>query len=204
MDTWRIYGRTPLHPLQGQIKNITVIGASNMGSAFVKQLTRAGHQVNVIARDSSKAARVAAANPGARAVSAAGAAALALRIPVGIIVAAHGAQKLFGWFGGYGLDGAGQFFASVGLSPGYLMALLAGAAEFFGGLALVVGLLVRPAAAALAFAMLIAIFAVHFGKGFFMDKGGYEYALALFAASLSLLFSGAGRFSVDRTIAGER
>jgi len=59
---------------------------------------------------------------------------------------------------------------------------------------------VRPAAAALAFAMLIAIFAVHFSKGFFLDKGGYEYALALFAASLSLLFSGAGRFSVDRAI----
>jgi putative oxidoreductase len=130
-------------------------------------------------------------------------AALALRIPVGIIFAAHGAQKLFGWFGGYGLEGTGQFFGSIGLNPGYLMALLAGAAEFFGGLALVVGLLVRPAAAALAFAMLIAIFAVHLGNGFFLDKGGYEYALALFAASLSLLFSGAGRLSIDRAITGE-
>ncbi len=133
-----------------------------------------------------------------------GAAALALRIPVGIIFAAHGAQKLFGWFGGYGLEGTGQFFGSIGLNPGYLMALLAGAVEFFGGLALIVGLLVRPAAAALAFAMLIAIFAVHFSKGFFLDKGGYEYALALFAASLSLLFSGAGRWSVDRALSGER
>ena len=133
-----------------------------------------------------------------------GAGALALRVPVGIIFAAHGAQKLFGWFGGYGLDGTGQFFGSIGLNPGYLMALLAGAAEFFGGLALVVGVLVRPAAAALAFAMLVAIFAVHFSKGFFLDKGGYEYALALFAASLSLLFSGAGRFSVDSALAGER
>lgn len=132
-----------------------------------------------------------------------GAAALALRIPVGSIFAAHGAQKLFGWFGGHGLDGTGQFFGSVGLNPGYLMALLAGLAEFFGGLALVAGLLVRPAAAALALAMLIAIFAVHWSKGFFASSGGYEYALALFAASLSLLFSGAGRFSVDRAI-GER
>lgn len=130
--------------------------------------------------------------------------ALALRIPVGVIFAAHGAQKLFGWFGGYGLEGTGQFFGSVGLNPGFLMALLAGAVEFFGGLALVLGFLVRPAAAALAFAMLIAIFAVHIGNGFFMDKGGYEYALALFAASLSLLFSGAGRFSVDRAVTGER
>lgn len=133
-----------------------------------------------------------------------GTAALALRIPVGIIFVAHGAQKLFGWFGGYGLEGTGQFFGSIGLNPGTLMALLAGAAEFFGGLALVFGLLVRPAAAALSFAMLVAIFAVHFSKGFFLDKGGYEYALALFAASLSLLFSGAGRFSVDRALTGER
>ena len=130
--------------------------------------------------------------------------ALALRIPVGLIFAVHGAQKLFGWFGGYGLEGTGQFFGSIGLNPGYLMALLAGSAEFFGGLALVIGLLVRPAAAALSFAMLIAIFAVHIDKGFFVDKGGYEYALALLAAPLSLLFSGAGRFSVDRAITGAR
>ena len=95
-----------------------------------------------------------------------GSAALALRIPVGIIFAAHGAQKLFGWFGGYGLEGTGQFFGSVGLSPGYLMALLAGAAEFFGGLALIVGLLVRPAAAALAFAAMTA------AAGDFFEKNG--------------------------------
>lgn len=127
-------------------------------------------------------------------------AALALRIPVGIIFAAHGAQKLFGWFGGYGLEGTGQFFGSIGLNPGVLMALLAGLAEFLGGVALVFGMAVRPAAAALAFAMLVAIFAVHFSKGFFMSSGGYEYALALFAASVALLFSGAGRFSLDRAL----
>lgn len=126
---------------------------------------------------------------------------LALRVPVGIIFAAHGAQKLFGWFGGYGLEGTGQFFGSIGLNPGYLMALLAGAVEFFGGLALVLGLLVRPAAAALAGAMFIAIFAVHCSNGFFLDKGGYEYALALLAASLSLLFSGGGRYAVDAALA---
>ena len=130
--------------------------------------------------------------------------ALALRIPVGVIFAAHGAQKLFGWFGGYGLEGTGQFFDSVGLQPGALMALLAGLAEFFGGLALVLGVLVRPAAASLAFAMLIAVFAVHWGKGFFMTTGGIEYALALFAASVSLLFTGAGRLSFDRALAGAR
>jgi len=126
---------------------------------------------------------------------------LALRVPVGIVFAAHGAQKLFAWFGGYGLDGTGQFFASIGLNPGYLMALLAGSAEFFGGLALIVGLLVRPAAAVLALTMLVAIFAVHIGNGLFMSNNGYEYALALLAASVSLVLSGAGRASLDRVLA---
>jgi putative oxidoreductase len=122
---------------------------------------------------------------------------VALRIPVGIIFAAHGAQKLFGWFGGYGLEGTGQWMASIGLAPGYLMALLAGSAEFFGGLALVFGLLVRPAAAALAFAMLVAILTVHIDKGLFMANNGYEFGLALLVAAVSLAISGAGRASVD-------
>lgn len=130
----------------------------------------------------------------------AGWSALALRIPVGIIFAAHGAQKLFGWFGGYGLEGTGQWMDSIGLSPGYLMALLAGGTEFLGGLALIIGLLVRPASAALAFAMLIAIFSVHFQNGLFMSNNGYEFGLVLLAASVSLLLSGAGRASVDRLV----
>jgi len=125
---------------------------------------------------------------------------VALRVLVGIIFAAHGAQKLFGWFGGYGLAGTGEYFGSLGLHPGTLMALLAGAAEFFGGLALVLGLLVRPAAATLAFTMVVAIGAAHAGNGFFLDKGGYEYALALFAAAVSLLFSGGGRYAMDAAL----
>ncbi len=125
---------------------------------------------------------------------------LALRIPVGIIFAAHGAQKLFGWFGGYGLEGTGQWMASIGLAPGYLMALLAGATEFFGGLALIVGLLVRPASAALAFAMVVAIFSAHIDKGLFVANNGYEFALALLAVTVSLVFTGAGRASLDRTL----
>jgi len=130
----------------------------------------------------------------------AGWAPLALRVPIGIIFAAHGAQKLFGAFGGYGLEGTGQFMASLGLTPGYLMALLAGSAEFFGGLALLLGVLVRPSAAALAFAMIVAIFSVHFDKGLFMSNNGYEFGLALLAASVSLLISGAGRLSVDAAL----
>ena len=126
-----------------------------------------------------------------------------LRIPVGLILMAHGAQKLFGAFGGYGLEGTGQFMASLGLEPGYLMALLAGSAEFFGGLALVIGLLVRPASAVIAFTMLIAIFTVHFSNGLFMSNGGYEYALTLLVAAVSLAFSGAGDYSVDKAIASK-
>ena len=132
-----------------------------------------------------------------------GFAALALRVPVGLILAAHGAQKLFGWFGGYGLEGTGQWLASIGLEPGYLMALLAGGAEFFGGLALVLGLLTRPAAVVAAFTMLVAIFAVHIGNGLFMANIGYEYALTLFAATVALAIQGAGRFSVDNLLQKE-
>lgn len=129
-----------------------------------------------------------------------GYAALILRVPVGLILAAHGAQKLFGWFGGYGLEGTGQWLASIGLEPGYLMALLAGGAEFFGGLALVLGLLTRPAALVTAFAMLVAIFSVHIGNGLFMANNGYEYALTLFVVSLALAVQGAGRLALDNVL----
>ena len=126
---------------------------------------------------------------------------LLLRVPVGVIFAAHGAQKLFGWFGGYGLAGTSGWMDSIGLSPGWLLATLAGGAEFLGGIALVLGLLVRPAAAVLAFTMGVAILAVHAGNGFFLSNNGYEYGLALFAASAALAASGAGRASLDRLIA---
>lgn len=125
---------------------------------------------------------------------------LALRIPIGIVFMAHGAQKLFGWFGGYGLEGTGQWMASIGLGPGMLMAFLAGSGEFFGGLAILLGILTRPAAAVLSVTMLVAIFAVHFEHGLFMSNGGYEFALALLAASVSLMMSGAGKLSIDQFI----
>lgn len=125
---------------------------------------------------------------------------LALRIPIGIIFMAHGAQKLFGWFGGYGLEGTGQWIASIGLGPGMLMAFLAGSGEFFGGLAILLGILTRPAAAVLSVTMLVAIFAVHFEHGLFMSNGGYEFGLALLAASVSLMMSGAGKLSIDQII----
>ncbi|TMP03300.1 DoxD-like family protein [Pseudoalteromonas sp. S3178] len=133
--------------------------------------------------------------------SKAGAAALILRVPVGLILAAHGAQKLFAWFGGYGLEGTGQWMASIGLEPGYWLALMAGSAEFFGGIALALGLLTRPAAVVTAFTMLIAIFSVHINNGLFMANNGYEYALTLLVATAALAVQGAGSFSVDSVIA---
>jgi putative oxidoreductase len=133
-------------------------------------------------------------------VSEAGYDALVLRVVIGATFAAHGAQKLFGWFGGYGLEGTGGWMASIGLEPGYLMALLAGSAEFFGGVFLMLGLLVRPAGLALAFTMLVAILAVHVDNGFFMSANGYEYGLVLMAVSVALVFRGAGSVSVDNIL----
>lgn len=126
---------------------------------------------------------------------------LPIRVGAGIIFSAHGAQKLFGWFGGYGLEGTAGWMDSIGLGPGYLMALLAGSAEFFGGLLLIFGLLVRPTAVVLAITMLVAIFAVHFGNGLFMANNGYEFALTLFVVSASLAVRGAGSYSADQVLA---
>ncbi len=132
-----------------------------------------------------------------------------LRIPVGIALMAHGAQKLFGWFGGYGLEATGQWMSQgvfigqwlsgIGIEAGFLLAFLAGSAEFFGGLALVLGLLTRPAGLVNAFTMLVAM-TVHLGSGFFAAKGGYEYALVLFAASLALAIQGGGRYALDNLV----
>jgi len=127
-----------------------------------------------------------------------------LRVVVGLTFMAHGSQKLFGWFGGYGLAGVGQWMESIGLSPGYLMALLAGSGEFFGGLALVIGLLVRPAAVVLAVVSLVAMFSVHWVNGFFITNNGFEYALALLAASVALLIDGAGKLSLDSRLCADQ
>lgn len=128
-------------------------------------------------------------------------AALALRLPLGVIFIAHGAQKLFGWFGGYGLQGTGQWMASIGLEPGVLMAALAGSAEFFGGVFLLLGLLTRATTLVLAFTMVIAIVTVHIGNGLFMSNNGYEFGLALLAGAVSLMISGGGKLSVDSALA---
>lgn len=125
---------------------------------------------------------------------------LPLRLISGIIFTAHGAQKLFAWFGGYGLEATGQWMESIGITPGYLMALMAGGAEFFGGLLLIVGLLTRPTSFVLAITMAVAIVTVHLEHGLFMSNNGYEFALTLLAISISLMVSGAGKLSLDNKI----
>ena len=123
-----------------------------------------------------------------------------VRVGAGIVFAAHGAQKLFGWFGGYGLEGTAGWMASIGLEPGLLMATMAGGAEFIGGLLLIVGFLVRPAALVLAATMVVAIAMVHLQNGLFLANDGYEFGLVLLAASLGLVFRGAGSLSADRFV----
>lgn len=127
---------------------------------------------------------------------------LPLRIGVGVVFVAHGAQKLFGAFGGYGLEATGQWMASIGLEPGYLMALGAGLGEFVGGLLLLVGLLTRPAAVVGVVTMVVALFAAHWSNGFFLSNNGFEYALTLALAALALVMLGGGRISLDRALFG--
>lgn len=124
-----------------------------------------------------------------------------LRLPAALIFTAHGAQKLFGAFGGYGLEGTAGWMESIGLTPGYLLALLAGSAEFFGGLALLLGLFVRPAALVLAFTMAVALFSVHAANGLFMANNGYEFALTMLAMSAALTATGGGKWSLDAWLA---
>lgn len=125
-----------------------------------------------------------------------------VRIAAGLILVPHGAQKLFGWFGGYGIDATGQFFAAkLGLPAS--LALLAGLIEFAGGLALAAGLLTRPVAALVAGLMAVAVVQVHLGAGFFWTSGGYEYPLLWGIVALSYAIRGGGRFSLDAAIGRE-
>src|SRR5690348_980300 len=102
---------------------------------------------------------------------------LLLRLAVGLTLAAHGTQKLFGWFGGYGLDGTGQFLETIGFRPGRRAALKAGLVETGGGLLLALGLLTPLAAALVVSDMFVAAVSVHLKNGFFVTSGGYEYNL---------------------------
>ena len=129
--------------------------------------------------------------------------ALPLRLIAGIIFTAHGSQKLFAWFGGYGLEATGQWMESIGLTPGYLMGLIAGGTELFGGLLLLAGVVTRPTSLALAIIMIVAIFSTHIDNGLFMSNNGYEFALALLAITIALLLQGGGKYSIDNILSNK-
>jgi len=128
-----------------------------------------------------------------------------LRLALGVIFFAHGAQKMLGWFGGYGFTGTMGFFTGVMHIP-VPFAFLAIAAEFFGGLGLIFGLLTRVASFGIFCNMIVAVAMVHHQFGFFMNwtgaqKGeGYEYHLLALAATAFLMIRGAGAVSVDHLL----
>jgi putative oxidoreductase len=125
---------------------------------------------------------------------------LLLRVMVGGTLAAHGAQKLFGWFGGSGLRGTAAGFEKNGYRPGLPMAFLGGLGEAGGGALLALGLLTPLAAAAGVGVMLNAIMSVHLPKGFWNTKGGFEFPSTVATVFAATGFSGPGRFSVDRAL----
>jgi putative oxidoreductase len=125
-----------------------------------------------------------------------------VRVIAGLMLVPHGAQKLFGAFGGYGLEATGQFFAAkLGLPP--VFATLAALIEFAGGLALALGLLTRPVAALIFGMMAVAVFQVHLPNGYFWTDGGYEYPLLWGLVALSFVIRGGGRYSLDAAIGRE-
>ena len=125
-----------------------------------------------------------------------------VRVTTGLLLIPHGAQKLFGAFGGYGVEATGQFFAAkLGLPAS--LALVAGLIEFFGGLMLAAGLLTRPVAVLVFGMMAVATLQVHLSLGFFWTSGGFEYPLFWGLAALSFVIRGGGRYSLDALIGRE-
>jgi putative oxidoreductase len=125
---------------------------------------------------------------------------LVVRIIVGLYFVGHGAQKLFGVAGGYGLNGTGQFFETMGLRPGKLNAFAAGAAELTAGVLLALGLLTPLAAALVVGVMIVAIATVHLSKGPWTADGGYELNLVYIAIAFALAGVGAGDWSLDNAL----
>ena len=120
-----------------------------------------------------------------------------LRLTLGLTLAAHGAQKLFGWFGGLGLDGTGQGLEALGFHPGRRHAFMAGLVEATGGLLLAIGLATPIAATIFVAVMFVAAVGVHMRNGFFITENGYEYNLVLAVSGVTLAFTGPGGLSLD-------
>ena len=129
---------------------------------------------------------------------------LLLRVTVGGLFVGHGTQKLFGWFGGHGLDATANMFDSIGMRPGNRNAIAAGVAEAGGGAALAAGFATPLAAATLTSVMLTAINRVHLKNGPWLTNGGYEYNAVLIAAVLVLAEVGPGELSLDHALGQER
>ena len=128
---------------------------------------------------------------------------LILRIVAGLLLAAHGSQKLFGWFGGYGLAGSAPFFEKLGLAPGQGWALAAALVEGVGGVLLILGLLTRVAALAVIALMAVAVLQVHLANGFFWTSMGWEYPAFWGVVAFVILLRGGGPLSLDRAIGVE-
>ncbi|MEH7109735.1 MULTISPECIES: DoxX family protein [Bacillaceae] len=120
-----------------------------------------------------------------------------IRLVIGVLFIGHGAQKLFGWFGGYGLKGTGGWFESIGMKPGVTMALFAGLAEFIGGLLFALGLLTPLAGILIAGTMIMAIVKVHGPNGLWATANGYEYNLTLLAVAIGIALVGPGQYALD-------
>ena len=125
---------------------------------------------------------------------------LLVRLIIGLGFAGHGAQKLFGWFGGYGIAGTGGFLESIGFRPGAVFAVAAGLAEFGGGLLLALGLGGPIGPMLIVSAMLVAIVTVHLGKGFFAASGGVELPLLYLLIAVGYAFVGYGALSLDAAL----
>jgi putative oxidoreductase len=125
---------------------------------------------------------------------------LVVRLVVGLVMAAHGAQKLFGWFGGHGIAGVGGFLEQLGFRPGRLFALAAGLSEFAGGVLLAVGLLGPVAPAVLVSVMIVAAATVHWQNGLFAMSNGIELPLLYGAIAAGLALTGFGEYSLDHAL----
>lgn len=122
---------------------------------------------------------------------------LIIRVIIGLLFIGHGAQKLFGWFGGHGLKGTGGWLESIGMKPGIAMALAAGLSEVAGGLMFALGLWMPIAALLIAATMLVSIAKVHGANGLWVTQNGYEYNLVLIAIAVGGALIGAGEYSLD-------
>jgi putative oxidoreductase len=123
-----------------------------------------------------------------------------MRFVVGFWLMPHGAQKLFGLFGG-SAQGTAAFFSKVGIEPALPLVYVVGCIEFFGGLCVAIGLLTRPAAAAAAIMLAVAAFTVHLPNGFYWTKAGLEYPLMWMFLMIAIFLKGGGNLSVDNTLA---